>query len=57
MLNNASNTNNTLVRLMIHQTKTHPTHIRAECGLGVSAFPGKFPGAGSGQSLLNKSRV
>ena len=48
MLNNASNTNNTLVRSMTLQTKTHQTHIRAECGLGVSAFPGKFPGAGSG---------
>ena len=38
MLNSASNINNILVRSMIHQTKTHPTHIRAECGLGVSAF-------------------
>ena len=48
MLNNASNTNNTLIRSMTLQTKTHPTHILAEWGLGVSAFPRKFPGAGSG---------
>ena len=38
MLINVSNINNILVRSMILQTKTHPTYIRGECGLGVSAF-------------------
>ena len=36
-----------IVRPMILQTKTPPTHIRAECELGVSAFPWKFPGTES----------